>query len=194
MSCLLRVRIEFTSKNQKNSFFFKFVYLVHSSIATTVIKKLTSILQQYIADQFGSRDAHLVSLLTEDGFLLTKDDRCSNVLKHNEKLICVSMYQFSVENVSTFNTNEAWLKLENDNNIDDIKKYLGIGMNNVGIFYVYLFGGMASKSYTISVQSNCLIWLMKKSVHILLYLDVDTSMIKISATSPFEWFIEVIWE
>ncbi|UJR32613.1 hypothetical protein I4U23_020073 [Adineta vaga] len=187
MSSSLRVKIEFNYKNQKNNTPLKFMYLIHSP-ATTTIEKLISILQQYIIDQFIYENIHIVNLLTEDGYLLMKNDLCSDILNRNEKLICVDMYRFVVENSNTIDMDKAWLKLEHHDTTDDIQKYLCVGLNDVGKFYIYLWGGRLKKELYLFNTIELLALVHKKQK------DVSLSVMRVSETSPFEWFIEAIFE
>jgi hypothetical protein len=140
MSSTLRIKVEYTDNNGKDSSSVKFIYIIESP-ATTTIGQLTTVLQDFIITHFGYQNMRLVHFVTGDGYLLMKRDICAHVLNNNERLVCVDMKQFIRENRDTLNIEEAWLRLEQEDTSDDIEKSLTVGINDAGKLYVYLFGG-----------------------------------------------------
>ena len=140
MSSTLRIKVEYVDSSKEDSSALKFVYLIDSA-ATTTIDKLITALQEFIITHFGCHNLHLVQLATDDGYILMKHNICAQVLQNNEKLVCVDMGQFFIKNRRTFNIEEAWLKLNQHDASDNIKKSLAIGINNAGKLYVFLLGG-----------------------------------------------------
>jgi hypothetical protein len=140
MSSALRIKVEYVDRRNKDSSSLKFVYVIDSA-GTTTIDKLITALQEFMITQFGCRNMRLVQLVTDDGYLLMRHNICEHVLHNDEKLVCVDMVQFIVENRRTFNIEESWLNLEQHDDSDDVDKSLIVGINDVGKLYVYLFGG-----------------------------------------------------
>jgi hypothetical protein len=135
----LRVRIQYKDSRNKYSTPCKFVYLIDSPSKTT-IGQLVSLLQEFMRAHFGLESLRLTQLLTEDGYLLMRDDNCAYVLSGNEHLVGVDMYQFINENYLSLNINEAWFTLEHQDGSDDAAKKLVVGMSSHCQVYVYMFG------------------------------------------------------
>ena len=141
MTQSLRLKIQFKDGRFGDVSPYKFVYVVGGSDGTT-IRKLTTLLQEFITSNFGAENLHVTQLATEDGYLLMEDDLCSNVLMNNDQLVCVDMYQFINENLLSLNTDEAWFTLGNQDSDDgdDATKKLVVGMSSRRQVYVYLLG------------------------------------------------------
>jgi hypothetical protein len=140
MSSTLRIKIEYVGNREEDKSSLKFIYVIDSP-ATTTVNQLITALQEFIITQFGCENMRLMQLVTDDGYLLMKNDICAHVLSSNEKLVCVDMNQFVAENRSKLNFEETWLSLEQHDASDGIEKSLTVGLNNAGKLYVYLFGG-----------------------------------------------------
>jgi hypothetical protein len=128
----------------------KFVYAIDSSSNKT-IGELIKTLQEYIIQKFSYINIQIVQLMTDDGFILSKSDICSTVLKDNDQIICVNMKKFMEEYYKKFKDNIIWLELKQHDASDNKEKYIRIGLNNVselfirmqgisGVFGLYVFG------------------------------------------------------
>lgn len=202
MSSTLRIKIAYAGNTEHNIPCLKFVYVIESP-TTTTIRQLISDLQEFVVTQFGCETMRIMQLRTDDGYLLMKHNVCTDVLTNNEKLICVDMNQFVVENSDTLNVEEAWLTLEQYDPSDGIQKSLAVGMNNAGKLYVSLYGGAHLRElYLFDISELLAIARDKrkgKILHSIQYndfhsLETDFLSMKIPRTSSSDWFINAQWE
>ncbi|CAF3016068.1 unnamed protein product [Rotaria sp. Silwood2] len=118
---------------------FKFVYVLNSS-STTTINDLKHLLEKYVIRQFSYSNVQIVQLMTDDGYFLSNDDICSNVLEDNDRIICVDMEKFIEENYSTLDFENLWCEIKQHDASDDLEKYIQIGLNNFGKLFIRIYG------------------------------------------------------
>src|SRR4051794_36404154 len=133
MSSVLRIKVQLGELNENNRYdnsnaMLKFVYVLESSSHKT-IDEFIRILQKYINQQFLNDNTQIVQLTTNDGFILSKSDLCSNVLKDNDHIICIDMKRFAQENSSTIDFENLWLEIKQHDASDNGEKYIQIGLN-----------------------------------------------------------------
>ena len=187
MSSPLRVRIQYKDSRNKYAVPCKFVYLINSP-TTTMISQLVSLLQEFMGAHFGMENLRLAQLATEDGCLLMKHDVCADVLIKNEQLVCMDMYQFIANHLGSLNTAEAWFTLEHQDGSDDVAKKLMVGMNTRRQVYVYLFGNDDDRALFLFNAVDLL------QLAFYQHNSMNLPMMKISGTTPSNWFISAEWE
>jgi len=154
MSSSIRIKVQLgeqTGNNydQNSKLILKFVYVIESPSQKT-IDELIRILQNYINQQFLNNNTQIVQLTTNDGFILSKSDLCSIVLKDNDHIICIDMKTFVQENYSTIDFNHLWLELKQHDASDNQEKFIQIGLNtflklfiriraNSNMYGIYIF-------------------------------------------------------
>ncbi|CAF3722786.1 unnamed protein product, partial [Rotaria sp. Silwood1] len=186
MTATLRIKIEYAGNSKEDNSSLKFVYVIDSPRATTIDKLITDI-QEFIVTQFGLHNMRLVDLVTDDGYILMKQNICVDVLNNNEKLVCVDMDRFVAKNKSTLNFEDTWLKLEQHDASDNIQKSLTVGVNNAGKLYVYLFGGRNMQGLYLFNVFELLAMACDESE------EIDHFQMKIPIMSSSEWFISAQW-
>ncbi|CAF4770507.1 unnamed protein product [Rotaria sp. Silwood1] len=186
MTATLRIKIEYAGNSKEDNSSLKFVYVIDSPRATTIDKLITDI-QEFIVTQFGLHNMRLVDLVTDDGYILMKQNICVDVLNNNEKLVCVDMDRFVAKNKSTLNFEDTWLKLEQHDASDNIQKSLTVGVNNAGKLYVYLFGGRNMQGLYLFNVFELLAMVCDESE------EIDHFQMKIPIMSSSEWFISAQW-
>lgn len=117
----------------------KFVYVIDSSSNQT-IAELSQILQDYVAKQFSHTNLEIVHLMTDDGFILSKSDLCSHVLKDNDRIICVDMRRFIDDYYACFNENNTWLEQKQYDITISRERILRIGLNSTPELFVRMYG------------------------------------------------------
>jgi hypothetical protein len=90
--------------------------------------------------QFSCIKTQIVELMTDDGYILSKSDACSNVIKDNDRIICIDMRKFIEKNQSTLDIKNLWLDLKQHDASDNQEKYIRIGLNNVSELFVRMRG------------------------------------------------------
>ena len=78
--------------------------------------------------------------MTDDGYILSNDDLCSNVLKDNDHIICFDMENFVEENYSTLDFENLWCEIKQHDASDNHEKYIQIGLNNFGKLFIRMHG------------------------------------------------------
>jgi hypothetical protein len=117
----------------------KFIYIIDSP-STKTIDELTRTLQEYIIQKFSYINLQIVHLMTNDGFILSKSDLCSNVFKDNDHIICIDMITFLGIYSQKFTDKQSWLELKQHDASDNQEKYIRIGLNNVSELFVRMRG------------------------------------------------------
>jgi len=139
----MRIKVQLgenTGNNNQNAVtMVKFVYVVDSPSNKT-IDELIRILQKYINEQFLNNNTQIVQLKTNDGFILSKSDLCSLVLKDNDHIICTDMKTFAEENYSTIDFNNLWLELKQHDASDNQEKLIQIGLNTSSKLFIRMRG------------------------------------------------------
>jgi hypothetical protein len=140
----LRIKVQVGEDNRNNNYqktnaFRKFVYVIDSSSHKT-IGELIKNLQEYIIQKFSFTKTQIVELMTHDGFILSKSDKCSNVLKDNDYIICIDMLKFIGEYYSNFQDTVIWLELKQHDASDNKEKYIRIGLNNFSELFIRMQG------------------------------------------------------
>jgi hypothetical protein len=124
---------------QNSNFLVKFVYVIDSPSHKT-IAELIQILQKYINQQYVNNNTQIVQLKTNDGFILSKSDLCSAVLKDNDHIICIDMKTFTGENFLTIDFNKLWGEFKQHDASDDKEKAIQIGLNTFSKLFIRLDG------------------------------------------------------
>ena len=143
MSSSIRIKVQLGDDEQANNRYqsstpiLKFVFVIESPSHKT-IDELIRILQKYINQQFLNNQLELVQLTTIDGFLLSKSDKCSDVLKDNDHILCIDMKAFVQGAYSTLDLDNLWLELKQHDASDDEEKYIQIGLNQFSKLFVRL--------------------------------------------------------
>jgi hypothetical protein len=142
-SSALRIKVQLGEETRNNHHensnpILKFLYVIDSPSQKT-IDELIKILQKYINQQFLNNNTQLVQLTTNDGFLLSKSDLCSHVLKDNDHILCIDMKKFTRENYSTIDFNNLWLDLKQHDASDNIEKCIQIGLNQFSKLFLRLY-------------------------------------------------------
>jgi Rad3-related DNA helicase len=125
--------------NQKTNVFRKFVYVIDSPSNQT-IDDLIRNLQEYISQKFSFTKTQIVDLKTADGYLLSKSDKCSNVLKDDDHILCVDMQKFIEEYSSKFKDAITWLEIRQHDASNNREKFIRIGLNNFSELFVRMHG------------------------------------------------------
>jgi len=128
-----------TIPNQKTNAFRKFVYVIDSPSNQTIDDLIRNI-QEYISQKFSFTKTQIVDLKTDDGYLLSKSDKCSNVLKDNDHILCVDMQKFIDEYYSKFKDATTWLEIRQHDASNNREKFIRIGLNNFSELFVRLYG------------------------------------------------------
>jgi len=123
----------------------KFIYPIDSPSNKT-IDELIQNLQQYIVQKFSYINIQIVQLMTDDGFILSKSDICSTVLKDNDQIICVHTKKFIEEYYKKFKDDIIWLELKQHDASDNREKYIRIGLNNVSELFIRMYGTLGVTS------------------------------------------------
>jgi hypothetical protein len=125
--------------HQKIKSLLRFVYVLESPSNKT-IDELIRTLQKYINQQFLNNNTQIVQLETFDGFILSKNDTCSSVLKDNDHIICIDMEKFALEISSTIDFDNLWLDLTQHDASDNEEKCIQIGLNHYSKLFVRMSG------------------------------------------------------
>jgi hypothetical protein len=123
----------------------KFVYSIDSPSNKT-IDELIQNLQQYIVEKFSYINIQIIQLMTDDGFILSKSDICSTVLKDNDQIICVHVKKFIEEYYKKFKDDIIWLELKQHDASDNREKYIRIGLNNVCELFIRMYAKLGVTS------------------------------------------------
>jgi hypothetical protein len=139
----LRIKVqlgeEITDYHRENKPPLKFVYVLELTSNKT-IGELIQNLQKYINQQFLNNNTRIVQLVTSDGFLLSKHDTCSTVLKDNDYIICVDMSKFAQEIYPTIDFDNLWLNLTQHDASDNQEKCIQIGLNSYFKLFIRMMG------------------------------------------------------
>lgn len=117
----------------------KFVYVCDLT-TTKTIEDLEKSLEKFICQHFSWKHFQLVQLITNDHFLLCKSDRCCDVLKDNDHLICIEMGHFAREYASSIDSDNVWLELKDHDDSDNTEKYLQVGLMNLSKLFIRMRG------------------------------------------------------
>jgi hypothetical protein len=142
MSSSIRIKVQLGEANENNSYknsvpMIKFIYVIESPSHKT-IDELIRTLQKYIKQQFLNNNTELVQLTTIDGFILSKSDKCSDVLKDNDHILCIDMRAFVQEIYSTIDFNNLWCEIKQHDASDNQEKLIQIGLNNFSKLFIRL--------------------------------------------------------
>jgi hypothetical protein len=140
----IRIKVQLGDENAKNYYektnqFRKFVYFIDSPSSKT-IDELIRILQEYIIKQFSCIKTQIVELMTDDGYILSKSDACSNVIKDNDRIICIDMRKFIEKNQSTLDIKNLWLDLKQHDASDNQEKCIRIGLTSFSELFIRMYG------------------------------------------------------
>jgi hypothetical protein len=127
------------NNRQKADPVLKFIHVIDSPSNKT-IDELIRTLQKYINEQFSTNNTKISQLVTNDGFVLSKSDICSAVLKDNDYIICIDMKQFARDNYSTIDFAKLWLDMKQHDASDNQQKYIQIGLNSFSRLFIRFCG------------------------------------------------------
>jgi hypothetical protein len=151
----IRIKVQLSDTKSTNNSYrktpvvpLKFVYFLNSPAATTV-GELIPLLEKYIIQQFSNNNVQIVRLMTDDGYFLSNDELCSNVLQDNDRIICFDMENFIQENYSTLDLQNLWCEIKQHDASDNQEKYIQIGLNNLGKLFIRMYG--TSNSYRLYI-------------------------------------------
>ena len=180
----------------------RFVYVCDQP-STKTIEDLQRSLQSYICQQFSWNQLQLVQLTTNDRFLLCKSDRCSDVLKDNDHLICIAMEQFARENSASLDLDNLWLELKQHDDSDNTEKYLQVGLNDRSKLFVRMCGaGDVFALYLFSIHELLQIARDKRRGNSICFLSflLDGEILPDNLIGRYEgqssdddWFVEARW-
>ncbi|CAF0941746.1 unnamed protein product [Adineta steineri] len=171
--------------------FRKFIYSIDSSSNET-IGELIRKLQDYINKHFSHFNIRLVQLMTHDGFILSKSDLYSSVLKDNDHIICIDMRRFIDEYFICFEDSTLWLERKQYDATNNKEKFIRIGLNNVSELFIRLFGTVnVSGLYIFGIYE--LIKIANEKSADKLITRLDGTMDSDQSTSA-DWFLECKWE
>ncbi len=131
--------------NQKSNIFRKFVYVIDSPSNQT-IDVLIGNLQKYISQKFSLTKTQIVDLKTSDGYLLLKSDKCSDVLKDDDQILCIDMQKFIEEYSSKYRDTITWLEIQQHDASNNREKFIRIGLNNFSELFVRMYGVFGAAS------------------------------------------------
>ncbi|CAF1558284.1 unnamed protein product, partial [Rotaria sordida] len=117
----------------------KFIYVLNSS-STKTINQLKHLLENYIIREFSYNNVQIVQLMTDDGYFLSNNDICSDVLEDNDRIICVDMEKFIEENYMTLDLENLWCEIKQHDASDNLEKYIKVGLNNCGKLFIRIYG------------------------------------------------------
>jgi hypothetical protein len=143
-SIRLKVQLD-DNKSNNNSYrkatpsSLKFIYVLDSPALKT-IAELKHLLENYITFEFSNKNVQIVQLMTDDGYILSNYDTCSNVFKDNDRIICLDMDKFIQDNYSTLDLENLWCEIKQHDLTDDYEKYIQIGLNNHGKLFIRIHG------------------------------------------------------
>ncbi|CAF0783264.1 unnamed protein product [Rotaria sp. Silwood1] len=161
----------------------KFVYVLNST-STKTINELRHLLEKYVIRQFSYSNIQIVQLMTDDGYFLSNDDICSDVLEDNDRIICVDMEKFVEENYSTLDLENLWCEIKQHDASDNLEKYIQIGLNNFGKLFIRIHGTSTMYGlYMFNIFELIQIANEKKQQNNIIARFGNTN-----------WFIEVKWE
>jgi len=142
----MRIKIQLSDNKSTNNSnrrtpvsLLKFVYVLDSPAVTT-IGEFIHLLEKYIIRQFSNKNVRIVRLMTDDGYFLSNDDLCSNVLQDNDRIICFDMDNFIEENYSTLDLKNLWCEIKQHDASDNYEKSIQIGLNNLGKLFIRMYG------------------------------------------------------
>ena len=144
-SIRLKVNLSYNKSNNNNSHrnpppaILKFVYVLDQP-STKTIDELRHSLEKYIIRQFLIKNVRIIQLMTDDGYILSNDNICSNVLEDNDRISCFDMENFIQENYSTLDLANLWCERKQYDASDNIEKYIQIGLNNLGKLFIRMYG------------------------------------------------------
>ncbi|CAF1107640.1 unnamed protein product [Rotaria sordida] len=191
----LRIKVQLGNETENNYHsdtipMIKFVYVIESSSNKT-INELMQALQKYINQQFYN-NIQIVQLITHDGFILSKSDICSTVLKDNEHIICIDLQTFTRENNSTIDFDKLWFELKQHDASDNQEKCIQIGLNSFSKLFIRMFGTLDINGlYIFSVYELIKIASEKRKDNLISRLDNTNND---DQPSSINWFIETKWE
>ncbi|CAF1060169.1 unnamed protein product [Adineta ricciae] len=169
----------------------KFVYAIDSSSNQT-IAELSQTLQDYVAKQFSHANLEIVHLMTDDGFILSKSDLCSHVLKDNDRIICVDMRRFIDDYHTCIHESNTWLERKQYDITVSRERILRIGLNSTPELFVRLFGTVEVNTlYVFGIHE--LIAIANRREPNKLISRIDQTM-EFEPASSSDWFIECKWD
>jgi len=142
----IRIKVQLDNKSRNNNSHrkpppspLKFVYILEQP-STKTIDELIHLLEKYIIRQFLIKNIRIVQLMTDDGYILSNDNICSNVLQDNDRISCFDMENFVQENYSTLDLVNLWCERKQYDASDNLEKYIQIGLNNLGKLFIRMQG------------------------------------------------------
>jgi phage anti-repressor protein len=196
MSSSIRIKVQLGEEikdnyNRYSTPLLKFIYVIESPSNKT-INELIRTLQKYINQQFLNNNTELVQLTTADGFILSKSDKCSDVLKDNDHILCIDMRTFANEIYSTINFDKLWFEIKQHDASDNQEKLIQIGLNNFSKLFIRFYANSnAYGIYVFSIFELISIASEKRN-------GIDSSDNLITRfdnqTSTNDWFLEAKWE
>ncbi|CAF1385411.1 unnamed protein product [Rotaria sordida] len=161
----------------------KFIYVLNSS-STRTINQLKHLLENYIIREFSYNNVQIVQLMTDDGYFLSNNDICSDVLEDNDRIICVDMEKFIEENYMTLDLENLWCEIKQHDASDNLEKYIKVGLNNCGKLFIRIYGTSTMHGlYMFNIFELIQIANEKKQQNSI-----------IARLGNTNWFIEAKWE
>ncbi|CAF1233435.1 unnamed protein product [Rotaria sordida] len=143
---LIRIKVQLGDNKSNNKSYrktlpslIKFIYVLNSS-STKTINQLKHLLENYIIREFSYNNVQIVQLMTDDGYFLSNNDICSDVLEDNDRIICVDMEKFIEENYMTLDLENLWCEIKQHDASDNLEKYIKVGLNNCGKLFIRIYG------------------------------------------------------
>ena len=193
MSSSIRIKVQVGTENEEQvyqnySSVLKFIFVVESPSHKT-IDELVRILQKHINENFLNHPIELVQLTTVDGFLLSKWNKCSDVLKDNDHILCIDMQTFSRKINSTIDWDNLWLKVLQHDASDNLEKSIQIGLDSFSKLFISFFAGEdAFRIYVFSVMELMTIASEKRR-------GKEDYIGRLgSSDSNADWFLEAKWD
>lgn len=140
----IRLKVQLSEEKSSNSFRktpvvpLKFVYVLQSPVDKT-INDLRQLLAKEIVRQYSNR-IQIVRLMTDDGYHLSNEHRCSDVLKDNDQILCYDMDNFIQENHSTLDYTNLWCDMKQHDPSDNQEKYIQVGLTNAKKLFIRIHG------------------------------------------------------
>lgn len=132
-----------TSTSQTTNVFRKFVYVIKTPTNKTIDELIRDI-QEYISKNFSFTKTHLVQLMTDDGYILSKEDQCLDVLKDDDCLRAVDMPRFIENYYSRIRDVHLWLEYRLHDASDNREKFIRIGLNNFSQLFLRMYASISS--------------------------------------------------
>ncbi|CAF3795736.1 unnamed protein product [Rotaria sordida] len=187
---LIRIKVQLGDNKSNNKSYrktlpslIKFIYVLNSS-STRTINQLKHLLENYIIREFSYNNVQIVQLMTDDGYFLSNNDICSDVLEDNDRIICVDMEKFIEENYMTLDLENLWCEIKQHDASDNLEKYIKVGLNNCGKLFIRIYGTSTMHGlYMFNIFELIQIANEKKQQNSI-----------IARLGNTNWFIEAKWE